>query len=106
MDDIYSVGEERGGKGIGGVMWTDFKILQNEATETFWQFVQVVGHTMRKNIIRSTERLRSVCVDAGLMVGGRAYLSIEPRGRFYSHSKRRVEWIMTDLTARECDGLN
>ena len=102
-DVIYGVGAERRGSSIGGVMWTDFHILEQEASETLWDFVQVVGHTLHRGEIRSTSRLTSTCVDAGMLVGGRAYLTVTKQGRFISSEKQSSdEWMDSDLTAMMC----
>jgi hypothetical protein len=104
-DVIYSVGKERRGNSIGGVMWTDYHILEQEANTTSWDFVQIVGHTLEKGKIRTTAKLKSTCVDAGMLVGGRAYLSIATSGRFHSFEKQHVAdntWIQHDLTSMMC----
>ena len=45
-DDLFSVGPDRGGKGLGGVFWTDWRVLQ-AAPEAHLPstFVQIVGHS-------------------------------------------------------------
>jgi hypothetical protein len=102
-DVIYSVGKERRGNSIGGVMWTDYHILEQEANDTLWDFVQVVGHTLQKGKIRTTLKLMSTCVDAGMMMGGRAYLSVSSEGRFSSFEKQNSgEWKQNDLTTMMC----
>ena len=102
VDVIYSVGSERGGSSIGGVMWTDYHILEEEAKDAIWDFVQVVGHTLERGKIRTTPKLKSTCVDAGMIVGGRAYLVISQEGRFYAHEKQQKTWRMLDLTSDMC----
>lgn len=102
-DVIYGVGPERRGRSVGGVMWTDYHVLEQEASETNWGFVQVVGHTLQKGKIRATDRLTSICVDAGMLVGGRAYLTVNQEGRFFSHEKQSDDnWIEHDLTSMMC----
>lgn len=117
-DVIYGVGKERGGSSIGGVVWTDYHILEQEANDnvTLWDFVQIVGHTLEKGKIRTTSKLKSTCVDAGMLVGGRAYLSVSAQGRFYSYEKLASppllaspqqqaaggKWRKTDLTGLMC----
>ena len=117
-DVIYSVGKERRGSSIGGVMWTDYHILEQEANDnvTLWDFVQIVGHTLEKGKIRTTSKLKSTCVDAGMLVGGRAYLSVSAQGRFHSFEKQPAQqqqaavfpttttnrWRKRDLTSLMC----
>lgn len=122
LDSIYSIGSERGGFGLGGCFWTDFSILSQEANITTmsrhpsWDFVQVVGHSLAVGKIRSTERLSSTCVDAGMFLGGRAFLEIDYEGRFIAHEKkffdagsgdtrgllRRDGWSVRDLSQEFC----
>lgn len=105
-DVIYSVGKERGGSSIGGVMWTDYSVLEEEAGHAPWSFVQVVGHTMKKGVVRSTVHLQSVCVDAGMLLGGRAYLVVSAAGRFYSREKQADgRWVEADVTSQRCQRL-
>lgn len=122
LDDlVYSAGPERGGSAVGGPYWTDFSVLEKahaaEAAKedpSFLPFVQVVGHTVEVNAVRSTRGLGAVCTDAGMMYGGRAFLTIED-SRFVSYSKeekkrstvtvstiQKPKWNRRDLTELEC----
>ena len=111
-DKIYTAGPERGGRDVGGSFWTDFSVLMKESSSTESDFIQIVGHTVKVGEIRSSRFLRSICVDAGMMVGGRAYLQLSQReGRFLSHHWRRVdsaaglgkgEWVTTDMNGEYC----
>ena len=120
-DLVYSAGPERGGNQVGGPYWTDFSVLEKahalEATKaepSFLPFVQVVGHTVEVNEVRSTVGLGAVCTDAGMMYGGRAFLTIED-SRFVSYSKEEKKreatvstlesepkWNKHDLTEIAC----
>ena len=85
-------------------------------------FLQIVGHTVEVNEIRTLPGLSATCVDAGMMYRGRAYLEITKEGRFISHTqemdggnagmmgrlqsqfmgKAKGQWIREDLTQRAC----
>ena len=71
---------------------------------------QVVGHTIHKGKIVPTRRLGAVGVDAGLYLGGRAFLEISPDARFYGWEKKPGKgvggWARRDLTAQVCDGAD
>lgn len=108
-NDIYSASADRGGDGIGGVYWTDYSTLTSDATnygrnlldsnlmttaeawnhesETVDQFVQIVGHSVKRGKIRSVEGVLSVCVDVGIYLGGRGFLEIRSDGRFIAHEQ-------------------
>ena len=113
---LYSAGSDRGGTGIGGVFWTDFRTLLALGHETkyrqaqpFPTFGQVVGHTAQPGSIRHTHGLSVICIDGGMQWGGRTYLEITPTGRFKAHEQVIVtdlgaqvvggEWMVRDLTA-------
>lgn len=119
-DLVYSAGPERGGRELGGPYWTDFSVLEEahaaEAAKedpSFLPFVQIVGHTVEVNEVRSTRGLGAVCTDAGMMYGGRAFLTIED-SRFISYSKeekkrsvtvstlQKPKWNKRDLTELAC----
>lgn len=119
---------------IGGVFWTDYSVLTKEAAairrrlingdsldadqqveinrsiaasavdDTLWPFAQVVGHTMVTSRVRSVEGVLSVCIDVGIVMGGRGYLEIKPSGRFISHVKnlKTKKWEVDDLMERYC----
>ena len=40
-------------------------------------YVQVVGHSVSVGRIRSTKYAEAICVDAGMYIGGRAFLIID-----------------------------
>lgn len=112
VDEIYSAGPERGGSNVGGTFWTDFSILLKESSLSNWDFMQIVGHSLKIGEIRSSEYMTSICVDAGLMAGGRAYLQLSPpNGRVFAHEwKKRSDegrgmiggWETTDFTTIHC----
>jgi len=129
-DPVFLAGPERGNKQpgvIGGPFWTDFSVLDkaeaalaDAATEgdavasshpppLLSAFVQVVGHTIHKGVIVPTRRLGAVGVDAGMYLGGRAFLVITPDARFHGWEKRPGKggsWARRDLTAQVCDGAD
>ena len=66
LHPIFSAGPERGGLGIGGPFWTDFGVLENiSGGKLASRFLQVVGHTIAVNRIRSTPDLSAICIDIG-----------------------------------------
>ena len=122
---IYSAGPDRGGNGIGGPYWTDFRTLKaigEYTTSSPWPFIQVVGHTADPGNIRFSKGLAAICIDGGMQYGGRTYLEITREGHIISHvlqdkklgrgvdddgggSQRGVgfgQWLRTDLTAQVC----
>ena len=42
-DDIFTAGIDRGGRGVGGTFWTDWRILDGAAAEALPDAVQIVG---------------------------------------------------------------
>ena len=104
-DKIYAAGPERGGSDIGGTFWTDFSVLVKEATLTNWDFMQIVGHSIKVGEIRSAGSLNSVCVDAGMMAGGRAYLWLSNTdGTILAREWKKSigVWGSTDMTRAYC----
>ncbi len=122
--DLFSAGRERGGQGVGGSYWTDFSVHVKEsnrrkmlsstsslASSTTENIVQVVGHSIAVNKIRMTSTMSAVCVDAGMYLGGRAFVEIV-NGRFYSIIKSTTpsslkstggQWNRVDLSAKFCE---
>ena len=88
VSPLYGAGRDRGGSEIGGVYWTDFRVLQGIGAESqFAQFpplpwVQVVGHTADPGNIRIARGLSAVCIDGGMQYGGRTYLEITPGAQY------------------------
>lgn len=107
---IYMAGPERGGApgSVGGPFWTGFEVMEavDRSPESPSPFVQVVGHTIKMNRVRSTLNLGSICVDVGMYEGGRGYLEILPSGRFIAHSKKKNGnigvWEQLDLSSAVC----
>jgi hypothetical protein len=94
-DPVYDAGPERGGKGVGGPYWTDFKILEaigaSEGGELgggggagpLSKVTQVVGHSAADcdvaewadcQPIRGTHH--ALAVDGAMYWGNRAYLEL------------------------------
>lgn len=126
-DEVFEAGPDRGGKGIGGPLWTDFHVIDEAATEstTVPPFIQIVGHTMAwcydpsepniypgddvaecsLGLIRATKGLEAVCVDGGMYAGGRAFLEIGQDGVFRSYQRITgpdTPFVVKDLTAAVC----
>lgn len=61
-------------------------------------------------LIRATDHLQAVCVDAGMYCGARAYLEIGPDAHFRAYERYRgdpklaayAEYQVTDLTEMVC----
>lgn len=94
---------------IGGPFWTDFKVLQQTAITATAPpaFIQIVGHSIELNHVRATASMAAIGVDAGMFIGGRAYLEISPDGHFRAYEKDKSSslknmWKMKDLTSLEC----
>lgn len=134
-DPLFQSGPERGNKkrgAIGGPFWTDYSVLEaveaplNVTKPT--SFVQIVGHTIHFGKIKTTRLFGSVGIDAGMYIGGRAFLEVTPDARFYAVEKQQqkrqqhqqnkedggdletdsdtTQWNRRDLTASICDGLD
>jgi hypothetical protein len=100
---IYSASSERGGDGLGGIFWIDYEILRQDALQmTEHDYIQIVGHTYSVNNIRSTQMLSHICIDVGIMYGGRGYLEIQRNGRIYKNIHANQEWKITDMTSIYC----
>jgi hypothetical protein len=126
-DPIFQAGPERGGTAIGGPFWTDFKVLQETALEApslLTSFVQIVGHSIQTDGIAFSKFMQAVCVDAGMYLGGRAFLEITQDGHFRAYEKTGLSktkkkkyinfnqgnlvpigdgWFKKDLTSMVCD---
>ena len=99
-DDIFTAGIDRGGRGVGGTFWTDWRILEGSPAEALPDAVQIVGHSAARcrprrgspcEPIRFRSDLRAVVIDAGLSkayASNRAYLEID--GSIYAH------WLEAD----------
>lgn len=105
---VFDAGPDRGGTSIGGPIWTDFSVLKAAAEELQappTMFLQIVGHTIAFNRIRSTRFFQTIGVDGGMYLGGRVFLEIKENGRFYAYEKNKDKgsWNMRDLTGELCD---
>ncbi|KAJ1392890.1 hypothetical protein B484DRAFT_459368 [Ochromonadaceae sp. CCMP2298] len=105
--EVFEAGPDRGGSGIGGPFWVDFSSLEAAAKNQLEprHILQVVGHTMAwcydprregvhpplqqtecaLGLVRPTHDLQSVCVDGGMYLGARAYLTIGVDAHFRAH---------------------
>lgn len=128
-DELFEAGPDRGGKKLGGPLWTDFSTLEraDEEGEGPMDFVQVVGHSMAgcyhpkypgvtpplgfrdcgRGLVRASRNMRTVCVDGGMYLGARAFLQIDSRGgRMTAHQRYgdevTVPWETFDLTRATC----
>jgi hypothetical protein len=126
-DDVFEAGPDRGGKGIGGPLWTDFHVIDEAAATSAAvpSFIQIVGHTMAWcydpsepntypgddvaecsiGLIRATKGLGAVCVDGGMYAGGRAFLEIGHDGVFRSYQRTTgpdTPFVLKDMTAEVC----
>ena len=113
-DDIFTAGIDRGGRGVGGTFWTDWRILEGSPAEALPDAVQIVGHSAARcrprrgspcEPIRFRSDLRAVVIDAGLSkayASNRAYLEID--GSIYAHwlEADSSVWRRRDL-AGPCD---
>ena len=110
---IFEAGPDRGGVGIGGPFWTDYSILfNNEESSSLpvTQFIQIVGHTIHRGKITYSKFMGSICIDAGMYIGGRAFLEISPNSRFRAYEKQLINsksvdannWLITDITETVC----
>ncbi len=111
---IYSAGPDRGGSDVGGIYWTDYRVLAALASRPEYArtpvmpWIQVVGHTAEPGSIRSSHGLFAICIDGGMQYGGRTFLEILPSGRFIAHEKvtsvLKVSeaWRSRDLTEEAC----
>ncbi|KAJ1456550.1 Metallo-dependent phosphatase-like protein [Pelagophyceae sp. CCMP2097] len=88
---VFSAGPDRGGSGVGGPFWTDFKVLEAASAAALPEGVmQVVGHTAARceawrpgsascEPIRHRADLKAIVADAGLSVAyasNRAFVEI------------------------------
>lgn len=107
--ELFQAGPERGGNHLGGPLWTDFRVLEDDdrrngaaAHSNAW--IQIVGHSATdscddgddsngyfdlahcKELIRATRDMEAVCVDGGMVYGTRSYLEIDrASGRWVAH---------------------
>lgn len=114
-DMAFQAGPDRGGSGVGGPFWTDFKVFVEEAESSSGGFdtlvkddpdiMQVVGHTAKPSNIRYTKNMRSICIDAGMVYGTSSFLEISTTGKFYIHivNNNAGQWVQHDLTAVYCN---
>jgi hypothetical protein len=98
-DWLFMAGPERGDRGnIGGPFWTDYSVLEGVDKDILAHdevplkapltpFVQIVGHSIHRGKVKYSSLLGSICVDAGMYIGGRAFLEITPDARFISYEK-------------------
>jgi hypothetical protein len=103
-DQLFQAGPERGGRGIGGPFWTDFDVLQKADRDSAaaTDFVQVVGHSIELNRIRVTVANSAICVDAGMFLGGRAYLELIDSGAALAHRNFAGSWRTINFSEVRC----
>ena len=108
-DAIYSAGKDRGGKEIGGILWTDWSVLQQAAEAAGGEpvlpgVIQIVGHTPSISKVKTTYGLGGICVDVGLYLGGAGFLEQLPSGHFVAHErdKKTGNWSLRDLMSPVC----
>ena len=115
-DDIFTAAADRGGRGVGGTFWTDWRILAGASGDELPNAVQIVGHSASRcrpqrgspcEPIRFRSDLRAVVIDAGLSrayASNRAYLEID--GSIFAHWLEAASppaWRTRDL-AGACRG--
>ena len=114
--EVFEAGADRGGDRIGGPFWTDFTVLEKESQDRqqnqdgdfiVTSFIQVVGHTARKNLFRHTVDFTAMCIDAGLYQGSKFYFEITKEGHFVANVLRPTQWegyqwISTDISDLNC----
>jgi hypothetical protein len=131
-DELFDAGPDREGSAIGGPIWTDFSVLELAADKHRFpkNIVQIVGHTLPRcyrddaltshtnsddnkcdeHLIRHTEMLSAICVDAGMFLGARAYLELnqdaavtafEELTTTYYGDKKRL-WSSRRLDTKGC----
>lgn len=114
-DELFQAGKERGGKNIGGPFWTDFSVLQASYRRLPNDLIQIVGHSASdcafsdepnrdEECIRHTANGGVICVDGGMVYGGRSYLEIDIDGHIVKHQKDFVSsvWETHDITNTIC----
>mmetsp|Transcript_23207 Transcript_23207/g.34057 ORF Transcript_23207/g.34057 Transcript_23207/m.34057 type:complete len:335 (+) Transcript_23207:3-1007(+) len=106
-DAVFGAGPDRGGMGIGGPFWTDYKVLAKAAAGGVPQdpyMMQIVGHTASPGSVRYAAHMTALCIDAAMMVGVVSYLEISVTGKFFIHmlNSRTSDWDTHDLTSKTC----
>jgi len=128
----FEAGPERGGKHIGGPIWTDFKVLEAAAVEASSTtlnvpFIQIVGHTAAhcyddndhslpaeikhcdgEGFVRATKRLEAVCVDGGMYMGTQSFLMIDTNNNMLAYEQHGFdggEWIARNMNEAVCGPL-
>lgn len=116
---LFDAGPDRHGQGLGGPFWTDYSVIQKESPSLNWPwnpsrdwnssipFIQIVGHTPAQGDswkIRSSANLASICVDVGMVFGGRGYLHLDSQSHFWAWEKTQGLWKSRDLLQTlDCD---
>lgn len=123
---LYEAGKERGGSNIGGPFWTDYSVIEDDASKGPFKpdMIQIVGHSMAwcydprnpeihppesqaecsLGLIRPSNNMRSICVDGGMYAGARTYLEITSEKHFITHQLNHDGWKTRDLTQHFCSG--
>jgi hypothetical protein len=124
--ELFEAGPERGGKFLGGPVWSDFAVLKSDDIKNGrghspQEFIQVVGHSAVHcddgddsngwpdlahcgALIRATEDVESVCVDGGMYQGTRSFLAVNTfSGALLAHEKdaEGSEWTTRQLNSFE-----
>lgn len=124
--ELFEAGPERGGKFLGGPVWSDFAVLKaddlkNGKGHSPQEFIQVVGHSAAHcddgddsngwpdlahcgPLIRVTEDIESICVDGGMYQGTRSFLAVNTSsGALLAHEKdaQGLEWTTRQLNSFE-----
>ena len=80
-------------------------VLAKAAETSVPRVIQVVGHSIGLNRIRTTKLMQAIGIDSGMYLGGRSFLEINANGRFLAHEKTKDTkvWNARDLTKELCD---
>ena len=122
--ELFQAGPERGGSHLGGPLWTDFKVLEeddikNGRSSSPFPFIQIVGHSAAycddgddsngfpdmghcPELIRATVDVEAVCVDGGMTYGTRSFLEIvKDSGALLAHEKEGLSdaWKVRKLNS-------
>lgn len=62
QDTLFQAGPERGGNDVGGPFWTDYSVLAkaDESAQSSPRMVQIVGHSIGYNKIRTTRLMQTI----------------------------------------------
>ena len=112
--EYFDAGPDRGGQGLGGPMWTDFKVLEKDAEIVkkdgiSENMIQVVGHSAAyspiqpADYIRVSHMMEKICVDGGMFTGQRSFLEIDNiSGHIIAHFKENSMWKHRDYSLELC----